>query len=80
MPAGKTLTLTGTNATNKLTVTVENGATLDVKGGESAATLDVTVKAGGVMNVPNGKLIDVYKRQQMTCFMPRRRRASGMSL
>ena len=57
VPAGKTLTLTGTNATNKLTVTVENGATLDVKGGESAATLDVTVKAGGVMNVPNGKLI-----------------------
>ena len=57
VPAGKTLTLTGTNATNKLTVTVEKGATLDVKGGESAATLDVTVKAGGVMNVPNGKLI-----------------------
>ena len=57
VPAGKTLTLTGTNATNKLTVTVENGATLDVKGNESAATLDVTVKAGGVMNVPNGKLI-----------------------
>jgi hypothetical protein len=57
VPAGKTLTLTGTNDTNKLTVTVEKGATLDVKGGESAATLDVTVKAGGVMNVPNGKLI-----------------------
>ena len=57
VPAGKTLTLTGTNAANKLTVTVEKGATLDVKGGESAATLDVTVKAGGVMNVPNGKLI-----------------------
>ena len=57
VPAGKTLTLTGTNATNKLTVTVEKGATLDVKGGESAAALDVTVKAGGVMNVPNGKLI-----------------------
>lgn len=57
VPAGKTLTLTGTNATNKLTVTVEKGATLDVKGGESAATLDVTVKAGGMMNVPNGKLI-----------------------
>ena len=57
VPAGKTLTLTGTNATNKLTVTVGKGATLDVKGGESAATLDVTVKAGGVMNVPNGKLI-----------------------
>ena len=57
VPAGKTLTLTGTNATNKLTVTVENGATLDVKSNESAATLDVTVKAGGVMNVPNGKLI-----------------------
>ena len=57
VPAGKTLTLTGTNATNKLTVTVEDGATLDVEGNESAATLDVTVKAGGVMNVPNGKLI-----------------------
>ena len=57
VPAGKTLTLTGTNATNKLSVTIEKGATLDVKGGESAATLDVTVKAGGVMNVPNGKLI-----------------------
>ena len=57
IPAGVTLTVTNTHASNKLTIEVADGATLDVKGGESAATLDVTVKAGGVMNVPNGKLI-----------------------
>ena len=57
IPAGVTLTVTNTHASNKLTIEVADGATLDVKGGESAATLDVTVKTGGVMNVPNGKLI-----------------------
>ena len=50
VPAGKALTLTGTNDTNKLTVTVESSATLKVNDTRIAdGKLEITLKAGGAV-------------------------------
>ena len=58
VPAGKTLTLTGTNATNKLTVTVENGATLKVNATQIAdGKLEITLKAGGAVVLSDGSVL-----------------------
>lgn len=58
MPAGKTLTLTGTNDTNKLTVTVEGGATLKVNATQIAdGKLEITLKAGGAVALSDGSVL-----------------------
>ena len=58
VPAGKTLTLTGTNDTNKLTVTVEDGATLKVNATQIAdGKLEITLKAGGAVAFPDGSVL-----------------------
>ena len=58
VPAGKTLTLTGTNDTNKLTVTVESGATLKVNATQIAdGKLEITLKAGGAVVLSDGSVL-----------------------
>ena len=58
MPADKTLTLTGTNDTNKLTVTVESGATLKVNATQIAdGKLEITLKAGGAVVLSDGSVL-----------------------
>ena len=58
VPAGKTLTLTGTNDTNKLTVTVESGATLKVRATQIAdGKLEITLKAGGAVVLSDGSVL-----------------------
>ena len=58
VPAGKTLTLTGTNATNKLTVTVESGATLKVNATQiTDGKLEITLKAGGAVVLSDGSVL-----------------------
>ena len=58
VPADKTLTLTGTNDTNKLTVTVESGATLKVNATQIAdGKLEITLKAGGAVVLSDGSVL-----------------------
>ena len=58
VPAGKTLTLTGTNDTNKLAVTVESGATLKVNATQIAdGKLEITLKAGGAVVLSDGSVL-----------------------
>ena len=58
VPAGKTLTLTGTNNTNKLAVTVESGATLKVNATQIAdGKLEITLKAGGAVVLSDGSVL-----------------------
>ena len=58
VPAGKTLTLTGTNDANKLTVTVESGATLKVNATQIAdGKLEITLKAGGAVVLSDGSVL-----------------------
>ena len=58
VPAGKTLTLTGTNNTNKLAVTVESGATLKVNATQIAdGKLKITLKAGGAVVLSDGSVL-----------------------
>ena len=58
VPADKTLTLTGTNDTNKLTVTVEGGATLKVNATQIAdGKLEITLKAGGAVVLSDGSVL-----------------------
>ena len=58
VPAGNTLTLTGTNDTNKLTVTVESGATLKVNATQIAdGKLEITLKAGGAVVLSDGSVL-----------------------
>ena len=58
VPADKTLTLTGTNDTNKLTVTVESGATLKVNATQiTDGKLEVTLKAGGAVVLSDGSVL-----------------------
>ena len=58
VPADKTLTLTGTNDTNKLTVTVESGATLKVNATQIAdGKLVITLKAGGAVVLSDGSVL-----------------------
>ena len=58
VPAGNTLTLTGTNDTNKLTVTVESGATLKVNAIQIAdGKLEITLKAGGAVVLSDGSVL-----------------------
>ena len=58
VPADKTLTLTGTNDTNKLTVTVESGATLKVNATQiTDGKLEITLKAGGAVVLSDGSVL-----------------------
>lgn len=58
VPADKTLTLTGTNNTNKLTVTVESGATLKVNATQiTDGKLEITLKAGGAVVLSDGSVL-----------------------
>ena len=58
VPADKTLTLTGTNDTNKLTVTVESGATLKVNAAQiTDGKLEITLKAGGAVVLSDGSVL-----------------------
>ena len=58
VPAGRTLTLTGTNDANKLTVTVESGATLKVNATQIAdGKLEITLKAGGAVVLSDGSVL-----------------------
>ena len=58
VPADKTLTLTGTSDTNKLTVTVGSGATLKVNATQIAdGKLEITLKAGGAVVLSDGSVL-----------------------
>ena len=58
VPADKTLTLTGTNDTSKLTVTVESGATLKVNATQiTDGKLEITLKAGGAVVLSDGSVL-----------------------
>ena len=57
VPTGTTLTVTDTNGTNALTVTVEDGATLKVEDGDvTDSKLVINVSKGGNVELPNGAL------------------------
>ena len=58
VPADKTLTLTGTNDTNRLTVTVESGATLKVNATQiKDGKLEITLEAGGAVVLSDGSVL-----------------------